>query len=94
MQNVTVENQSADQKEMLRWQFFYSERSHALTLTCYIELTRPSTRHKFRAVKSYQRSFPQHSNLKLDDVIVPDAVRRAAVDKFVNGLRVLRGDEK
>lgn len=91
---ITVETENDARTTKQRWQFRYDDSKRALMLTCYFELHRPTRRHKYRAEKSYQASFRNHSNLTLEQVPFTAWVTREALTSFTDNLRVLRGDEK
>ena len=76
-----------------RWIFWFNEREHALVLDDYAVEERPSLRHKFRTVASYERlRGHRHSGMTSDiqetDVPLTPAVAQRALDDFTSHLRI------
>ncbi len=91
----------ADPKSLTqeRWDFWYSDRSHALVLDAYRQMSRQTPRHKFTTTALYERitqNNPENWQVRLikeEDVPLPMDVMDAAHHQFCDPLTVLKWTE-
>jgi hypothetical protein len=76
-----------------QWRFWFNEHAHAIVLDEYVVEERPSLRHKFREVGSYERLRGQRhsgtaSDIREGDVPLTPIIAQRALDEFTRDLRV------
>lgn len=76
-----------------RWTFWYDERRHALVVDRFASLHRPSKRHKFVVVSSYNRIDRRHNDLAEAPPLPPEIAAQAK-DQFVSSLRVMERQDR
>jgi hypothetical protein len=77
------------------WVFWFGERYHALVLDGYAIEERSSPRHKFKVVAYYERIHGSHSHpsIREEDVPLTTEIIVRAIDRFMDGLRVVKWSE-
>lgn len=92
---IEVERMSTDKLSCKQWVFLLDGTT--LWLDRYDELTRPTTRHKLRIVRTYKRfvhGFLQHWYIPRDKVEIPEDVKAEAIKYVVDCLKVKKWSER
>ena len=71
-----------------RWWFWFDHRDYTLWLDRFCSYTRPSTRHKHRIHKHYDRTDGRENTISADDTEIPDDVADEAKAFIVASLSV------
>ena len=75
--------------ERQRWRFWLDERKPGLRLDSWRREKRPSKRHDFRTVETYDRLRHSRSvGVSIEDVPLPESVKVAALKQFTEALTV------
>lgn len=88
--------EAADGLSRSVWIFWYFDNRHALVLDSYVELSRPSRRHKYTiSGKHYERlSHRDGANCGSKECPLPEDVVNEARAKFVEALAVERWERQ
>lgn len=89
--HVTRQDSPTSQQE---WRFYFLDRDATLYLDTYILSERPTTRHKFKWAKYYNRTDGRSNTIKLPDVPLPDDVSAEAMRKLVEMVSVKKWPER
>jgi len=74
------------------WSFYFM--NHTLFLDSYSKERRESKRHKFKAIKKYERLFHRGRAIEEAEVPMPDWVKEEAIKQFTEAITVKKWSEK
>ena len=86
---MTITIQQA-QEELTMEEWVFSSDNARLMLFCYTLQTKQSKRHKFITSELYHRTYPNKSTLKVEDVPLPEDIKRQALEAFVAKISVVK----
>jgi hypothetical protein len=75
------------------YEFWYQNTEHTLYLDRYSEDLRETTRHKFLPIRHYIRLDRQTSNMRLEDIVIDEEIKKLAIEKFIDTLQVKKWGE-
>lgn len=84
---ITIQ-QAQDQLTIEEWAFRLNDEN--LVLHRYTLQTKQSKRHKFITSELYHRTYPNKSTLKVEDVPLPEDIKRQALEAFVAKISVVK----
>ena len=94
MQSIGPITRHLDALTCEEWRFYFSDSDCILYLDHYIKATRPTTRHKHKAVLYYARIDGRNNTVKEEDVPLPLDVQEEAKNYITSRLTVKRWSEK
>lgn len=72
------------------WSFWFDDRSATLFLDIYRILERKTTRGRFSISKQYSRLDRRNNTIVLDEIDIPDDVKKAVMDNFISQIRIAK----
>lgn len=72
------------------WGFWFDDRSATLFLNIYRIWERKITRGRFSISKQYSRLDRRNNTIALDEIDIPDDVKKAVMNNFISQIRIAK----
>lgn len=88
--HIEIRKVSEDRLFEQAWTFWFNDRLFKLVLDRYVHSNRPTTRHKFRVNRFYDRTDARANTIFRSEVPFPEAIQQEALNEFISNITVTK----